>query len=214
MSHKFLAGAGLLVLAGWGVSGLAVAGSDIKQVDLTLRILVDGPPPCSVKGSAVEFGNVVINRIDGTNYQQDAKYTLNCGNKVSDDLRMQLKGNTAVINGETVLSTDIAGLGVRIENAADNSLFAVGENNPCGGLFHNLTAIHNDNVIRHFVDHAEIVRNKDYRRAVFALQVVHQTQNLRLNRNVESRGRFVGDKNFRSASQSHCYHNALTHTAR
>ncbi len=51
------------------------------------------------------------------------------GNKVSDDLRMQLKGNTAVINGETVLSTDIAGLGVRIENAADNSLFAVGENN-------------------------------------------------------------------------------------
>lgn len=38
MSHKFLAGAGLLVLAGWGVSGLAVAGSDIKQVDLTLRI--------------------------------------------------------------------------------------------------------------------------------------------------------------------------------
>lgn len=64
-----------------------------------------------MKGSAVEFGNVVINRIDGTNYQQDAKYTLNCGNKVSDDLRMQLKGNTAVINGETVLSTDIAALG-------------------------------------------------------------------------------------------------------
>lgn len=40
MSHKFVAGAGLLVLAGWGISGLAVAGSDIKQVDLTLRILV------------------------------------------------------------------------------------------------------------------------------------------------------------------------------
>ena len=51
MSHKFVAGAGLLVLAGWGISGLAVAGSDIKQVDLTLRILVDGPPPCSVKGA-------------------------------------------------------------------------------------------------------------------------------------------------------------------
>ncbi|EJE2983311.1 fimbrial protein, partial [Escherichia coli] len=119
MSHKFLAGAGLLVLAGWGGSDVAVA-SDIKQVDMTLRILVDGPPPCSVKGSAVEFGNVVINKIDGTSYRQDAKYTLNCGNKVSDDLQMQLKGNTTVINGETVLSTDIAGLGVRIENAADN----------------------------------------------------------------------------------------------
>ena len=106
MSHKFVAGAGLLVLAGWGISGLAVAGSDIKQVDLTLRILVDGPPPCSVKGSAVKFGNVIINRIDGTNYQQDAKYTLNCGNKVSDDLRMQLQRPIPpMINGETVLST-------------------------------------------------------------------------------------------------------------
>jgi type 1 fimbria pilin len=129
MNHKFIASAGLLVLAGWGISDIAAAG-DIKQVDLTLRILVDGPPPCSVKGSNVEFGdNVVINKLDGTNYRQDAKYTLDCGNKVSDDLQMQLKGNTAVINGETVLSTDITGLGVRIENGADNSLFAVGENN-------------------------------------------------------------------------------------
>ena len=51
MSHKFVAGAGLLVLAGWGISGLAVAGRDIQQVDLTLRILVGGPPPLSVKGS-------------------------------------------------------------------------------------------------------------------------------------------------------------------
>ena len=127
MSHKFLAGVGLLVLAGWGVSDVAVA-SDIKQVDMTLRILVDGPPPCSVKGSAVEFGDVYISKINGANYRQDAKYTLNCSNRASDDLQMQLKGNTTVINGETVLSTDIAGLGVRIENAADNSLFAVGEN--------------------------------------------------------------------------------------
>ena len=60
----------------------------------------------------MKFGNVMINRIDGTNYRQDAKYTLNCGKKSGDDLRMQLKGNTTVINGETVLSTDIAGLGV------------------------------------------------------------------------------------------------------
>ncbi len=45
-----------------------------------------------------------------------------------NDLRMQLKGNTSTINGETVLSTNITGLGIRIENSADNSLFAVGEN--------------------------------------------------------------------------------------
>ena len=125
MSHKFLAGAGLLV---FGLCSFPVmAGS--KSLELTLRVLVDGPPPCSVKGSAVEFGDVYISKINGTNYRQDAKYTLNCSNRASDDLQMQLKGNTTVINGETVLSTDIAGLGVRIENAADNALFAVGENN-------------------------------------------------------------------------------------
>lgn len=125
MSHKFLAGAGLLVFS--LCSFPVMAGS--KSLELTLRVLVDGPPPCSVKGSAVEFGDVYISKINGTNYRQDAKYTLNCSNRASDDLQMQLKGNTTVINGETVLSTDIAGLGGRIENAADNALFAVGENN-------------------------------------------------------------------------------------
>lgn len=128
MRQFFLAAGGVVLLASTAVSNVATAG-DVKTVPLTLRVLVDAPPPCTIKGSNVEFGNVMINDIDGTNYRQAAKYTLNCGNKVSNDLQMQLKGNTAVINGETVLSTDITGLGVRIENAADNSLFAVGENN-------------------------------------------------------------------------------------
>lgn len=131
MSHKYLMGAGMLVLAGWGISDVAVA-IDIKQVDMTLRVLVDAPPPCSVKGSNVEFGDVFINNINGTNYRTtNALYTLNCGNKATgiDDLQMQLKGTTTVINGETVIATDISGLGIRIENGADNSLFAVGENN-------------------------------------------------------------------------------------
>lgn len=52
MSHKFVAGAGLLVLAGWGISGLAVAGSDIKQVDLTLRILHAGGGWCQSGGNS------------------------------------------------------------------------------------------------------------------------------------------------------------------
>ncbi|EHK9946397.1 fimbrial protein [Escherichia coli] len=47
----------------------------------------------------------------------------------ADELRMQLKGATTVINGETVMATEIPGLGIRIENGADNSLFRVGEGN-------------------------------------------------------------------------------------
>ena len=52
MSQKFVVGAGLLVCSVCSLS--AMAGS--KPVDLILRVLVDAPPPCSIKGSQVEFG--------------------------------------------------------------------------------------------------------------------------------------------------------------
>ena len=44
----------------------------------------------------------------------------------TDDLQMQLQATTTTINGETVLSTGISGFGIRIQNAADHSLVAVG----------------------------------------------------------------------------------------
>ena len=49
---------------------------------------------------------------------------------------------------------------------------------------------------------------------VLPLQIVHQTKNLRLNRNVKCRRRLVGDQNLRSAGECHRNHDALTHTAR
>ncbi len=39
---------------------------------------------------------------------------------------MQLQATTTTINGETVLSAGISGFGIRIQNAADHSLVAVG----------------------------------------------------------------------------------------
>lgn len=128
MKDLFLAGAGVFLLIGSVANNLAIGGES-KTVDLVLKVFVDAPPPCSVEGSAVEFGSVIIKQIDGSNYRQEAGYKLDCSGRLADDLRMQLKGTTTTINGETVLSTGIDGFGIRIENAADNSLFAVGENN-------------------------------------------------------------------------------------
>lgn len=82
----------LLPVAGMVLLACGSAWADSKTVNLTLRILVDAPPPCTVKGSAVEFGNVIIKNIDGSNYRQPVGYTLNCSNSVSDDLQMQLRG--------------------------------------------------------------------------------------------------------------------------
>ena len=100
MKAFFLTGSAALLLACGVTVFPAMAGG--KIVNLTLRVLVDGPPPCSVKGSLI------------------------CSNSVSDDLQMQLQATTTTINGETVLSTGISGFGIRIQNAADHSLVAVG----------------------------------------------------------------------------------------
>ena len=122
MKRLLLAGLGGVLLTG------SVLAGETKSVPLTLRGLVDPPPPCTVKGSNVDFGDVIIKKINGTEYRKDAGYTLNCANSLSDDLQMQFKGTTTTINGETVLSTGITGFGIRIENVADNSLFAIGDN--------------------------------------------------------------------------------------
>ena len=45
----------LLPVAGMVLLACGSAWADSKTVNLTLRILVDAPPPCTVKGSAVEF---------------------------------------------------------------------------------------------------------------------------------------------------------------
>ena len=119
----------LLPVAGMVLLACGSAWADSKTVNLTLRILVDAPPPCTVKGSAVEFGNVIIKNIDGSNYRQPVGYTLNCSNSVSDDLQMQLQGTTTTINGETVLSTGINGFGIRIQDASSHAPVALAGNN-------------------------------------------------------------------------------------
>lgn len=77
----------------------------------------------------MEFGNVIIKNIDGSNYRQPVGYTLNCSNSVSDDLQMQLQGTTTTINGETVLSTGINGFGIRIQDASSHAPVALAGNN-------------------------------------------------------------------------------------
>ncbi|MCZ8651343.1 fimbrial protein [Escherichia albertii] len=140
MKRIFLLGSGIAMLAA-SVAGNLAAGGEVKTVDLTLKVMVDAPPPCTVKGSAVEFGDVVISQIDGTNYRLPAKFTLDCSARQADDLRMQLKATTTTINGEIVLDAGIAGFGIRIENVADNSLFSVGENNWTSFDFNNLPTL-------------------------------------------------------------------------
>jgi hypothetical protein len=45
------------------------------------------------------------------------------------------------------------------------------------------------------------------------LQLAHQVEDLRLNRHIERRGRFVGDQQIGLAGEGHRDHHALPHAA-
>ena len=62
-------------------------------------------------------------------------------------------------------------------------------------------------------DDAHVVRDQEDRRAVVALQPLHQLEDLRLDRHVERRRRLVGDQERRVARERHRDHHALAHPA-
>ena len=73
--------------------------------------------------------------------------------------------------------------------------------------------VHDDDAVGVARDHAEIMRDDDQRDVELARQVLHQLENLRLNRHVERGGRLVGDDQFRIAGESDGDHHALAHAA-
>ncbi len=97
------------------VGELTYAGS--KPVNMVLRVQVDGPPPCTVTGSDVDFGDVLIRRIDGSQYLQDAGVERH---------RMFLR--------EPLLDSDIfTDLMIRVEMSPHHRVCAIGTDQIAGG---------------------------------------------------------------------------------
>jgi hypothetical protein len=53
--------------------------------------------------------------------------------------------------------------------------------------------IHHGDAVADMLDHSQIVRNEEIGEAKLALQVHHQVENLRLDRDIEGGNRLVGD---------------------
>ena len=66
-------------------------------------------------------------------------------------------------------------------------------------LLHGAAGIHHDHALAGLRHHAEVVGDQQDRRADPLLQLQHQPQDLRLDRNVERRGRLVGDQQLRAS---------------
>ncbi|TDB55729.1 fimbrial protein [Photorhabdus luminescens] len=78
--------------------------------------VVIAPPPCVINNGNtidVDFGDVMITRIDGVNYMQPVKYTVKCEKMPANAMKMMISGNTASFD-RTVLQTNHSGLGIAV----------------------------------------------------------------------------------------------------
>ena len=83
-----------------------------------------------------------------------------------------------------------------------------------GGVLHHAPAVHHAHVIGHVGDYAQVVRDDDERGTSLALELGHEFGDLRLNRDIERRGRLVGDEQAGRVDEGHRDHDALAHASR
>lgn len=112
----------LLLVGSMATSAWAVS----KSVDLTLTININTPPPCTITAPTVEFGTIMTTKVDGGRNVQLVGYELICTGGSSDYLKMQIQGTSITVNGESVLKTDINGLGIRLQKRSDKTLLPIG----------------------------------------------------------------------------------------
>ena len=80
-------------------------------------------------------------------------------------------------------------------------------------LLDDLAGIHDGHVVAGLGHHAEVVGDEDDGRAGLGAQLGQQIEDLRLDGDVERRGRLVGDQQRRRAGERHGDHHALAHAA-
>ncbi|ECG8606686.1 fimbrial minor subunit StfF [Salmonella enterica subsp. salamae] len=78
------------------------------------------PPNCTISNGntiEVEFGDVLINKIDGTRYIQDVPYEITCDSTVRDEsmaMTLTLSGAASGFNNAAI-STNVQGLGIELQ---------------------------------------------------------------------------------------------------
>lgn len=112
-----------IVLAG-EIPGTSVA--DSALVNLTVNVNVV-EAPCHINGDSdtptVEFGDVRVDLIDGTQYAQPLAVAITCDSAPQGNLQYELKGDATNFDGN-VLKTHTDGLGIKVLKA-DGSTLAV-----------------------------------------------------------------------------------------
>ncbi|MTC61465.1 fimbrial protein [Providencia rustigianii] len=79
-----------------------------------------GNPPCDISGEndpiQINFGEVGITRIDGSNYLKDFILNINCSNELGNNVALFIayKGMNAASFDNNAVQTSLSGLGIRL----------------------------------------------------------------------------------------------------
>jgi len=92
-------------------------------------------------------------------------------------------------------------LGEGSQQAAGVGMAGGGKQRFDGGLLHDPPRVHHRNGVTGFRHHAEIVGDKENRRFRLLPKIPHQIENLRLDGDIQRRGRLIGDQQFRLADE-------------
>ncbi|HHQ6539701.1 TPA: fimbrial protein [Serratia fonticola] len=104
----YLGGLALLML--WG--NQAVAAPLAATLSGTLVVT---PPECILNNGgqqSVHFGDILLTRIDGSNYKRPVPLSLTCTNLAKNGLRMTLQGDATTFTSSGALKTSNGKLGV------------------------------------------------------------------------------------------------------
>ena len=82
-----------------------------------------------------------------------------------------------------------------------------------GSHFHNLSGIHNRNLVAGVRNNAEVMRDQQHCGAQLFLQVAHKLQHLRLDGDIQRGCRLIRDDKLRAACKRNGDDNALLHAA-
>ncbi len=113
----------IMLLGASAVCSSAVSAKESSIAVSFSGMLVDAAA-CSIEANQpiqVSFGNqVVVEKIDGLEYQQAIAFRLNCSQLNSTAMRLRIQGSATQIAGRTVLDAGKNGLGIALYRNRSN----------------------------------------------------------------------------------------------
>lgn len=105
-----------------------------KSVIINIKGNLIMNPPCEITGPGnkpvqIDFSDMVIRKITGSNYGQPVNYTLTCDASDSTQVALTFKGVAVTLNKQSVLKTSNTNLGIRFAKGAVSNPTFVALNN-------------------------------------------------------------------------------------